>query len=77
MIPNGVQPVSSVEPELISKEYGLLKDNYILYLGRLVPEKGLTYLIEAFKSVNTNKKLVMDIKQPLTLTQTTEKFQEG
>ena len=35
------------------------KDDYILFLGRLVPEKGITYLIEAFKKVNTNKKLVI------------------
>ena len=35
------------------------KDDYILFLGRLVPEKGLRYLIEAFKKVDTDKKLVI------------------
>lgn len=32
---------------------------YILFLGRLVPEKGIQYLIEAFKNVRTDKKLVI------------------
>lgn len=30
-----------------------------MFLGRLVPEKGLRYLIEAFKQVKTDKKLVI------------------
>ena len=30
-----------------------------MYLGRLVPEKGISYLIEAFKSVKTDKKLII------------------
>ena len=35
------------------------KDSYILFLGRLVPEKGIRYLVEAFKNVKTDKKLVI------------------
>ncbi len=31
----------------------------ISYLGRLVPEKGIKYLIKAFKNVKTDKKLVI------------------
>ena len=58
-IPNGVNRPVIREPELIEKKFGLEKDNYILFLGRLVPEKGITYLIEAFKKVNTDKKLVI------------------
>lgn len=45
-------------PELI-RQYGLEKDNYILYLGRIVPEKGEHYLIEAYKHLPTDKKLVI------------------
>lgn len=45
--------------ELIDKKFGLKKDDYILFLGRLVPEKGITYLIESFKNVKTDKKLVI------------------
>ena len=45
--------------EIIKEKYGLDKDEYILFLGRLVPEKGITYLIEAFKDIETDKKLVI------------------
>lgn len=58
-IPNGVTKPESQEAQLITEEYGLKKDDYILFLGRLVPEKGISYLIDAFKSVRTDKKLVI------------------
>jgi len=38
---------------------GLERSGYILYLGRLVPEKGLRYLIQAYKNVKTDKKLII------------------
>lgn len=44
---------------MITKKFGILKDSYILFLGRLVPEKGIRYLIEAFKRTNTDKMLVI------------------
>lgn len=58
-IPNGVCPPDILPADLITQELGLCKDSYILFLGRLVPEKGIHYLIEAFRQVNTNKKLVI------------------
>ena len=58
-IPNGVNRPIIRSPLLIKEKYGLDKDEYILFLGRLVPEKGITYLIEAFKNVKTDKKLVI------------------
>ena len=58
-IPNGVNRPETREAQLIKEKFGLNKDSYILYLGRLVPEKGLRYLIEAFKQVDTEKKLVI------------------
>lgn len=58
-IPNGVNRPVIREADIIQKNYGLKKDDYILFLGRLVPEKGLRYLIEAFKKVDTDKKLVI------------------
>ena len=47
------------EASLITDKFGLKKDSYILFLGRLVPEKGIRYLVEAFKNVKTDKKLVI------------------
>lgn len=58
-IPNGVNRPEIQKSELITEKYGLTKDSYILFLGRLVPEKGLRYLIEAYKQTKTDKKLVI------------------
>ena len=58
-IPNGVNKPQIRQADLIQNKYGLKKDSYILYLGRIVPEKGLRYLIQAFKQVETDKKLVI------------------
>lgn len=58
-IPNGVEKPSIIEPSIIIKKYNLQKNDYILYLGRLVPEKGIHYLIEAYKNLKTDKKLVI------------------
>lgn len=58
LIPNGVNPPEIKEAKEI-KKWGLEKDNYILYLGRIVPEKGEHYLIEAWKKIDSDKKLVI------------------
>ena len=58
-ISNGVNRPKIREAELITEKYGLMKNSYILFLGRLVPEKGIRYLVEAFKSVKIDKKLVI------------------
>lgn len=58
-IPNGVNKPNLREPKVIKEKYGLDKENYILFLARIVPEKGLDYLIEAYKKINTDKKLVI------------------
>ena len=59
LIPNGMPRMSNRDAALICDKYGLHKDSYILFLGRLVPEKGIHYLIEAYKSLRTDKKLVI------------------
>ena len=58
-IPNGVNRPQLKEPQLIKEKFGLKKNGYLLFLGRIVPEKGLRYLIEAFKGLKTDKKLVI------------------
>ena len=58
-IPNGVNKPVIRKPSIIKEKYGLEKDSYILFLARIVPEKGLHYLIEAYKQINTDKKLVI------------------
>jgi len=65
-IPNGIERFeeqspfseSSVEDSILTT-YGLRRNEYILFLGRIVPEKGVHYLIEAFKGVDTDRKLVI------------------
>lgn len=58
-IPNGVNRPEWKEADMILKKYGLVKDSYILFLGRLVPEKGAHYLVKAFQRIRTEKKLVI------------------
>ena len=58
-IPNGVTRPEPKSAEEIKKKWNLEKDGYILFLGRLVPEKGLEYLIKAWKDIKSDKKLVI------------------
>lgn len=58
-IPNGIEEKDKLEVNNIKKKFDLEKDEYILFLARLVPEKGAHYLIDAFNSIDTNKKLVI------------------
>lgn len=58
-IPNGVTRPEIKEAAEIKKQWGLEKDSYVLFLGRIVPEKGLRYLVEAWKDITTDKKLVI------------------
>lgn len=58
-IPNGVSRPEPKAAQEITARFGLEKDGYILFLGRLVPEKGIHYLTEAFRNVHTEKKLVI------------------
>lgn len=59
LIPNGVDRPKIRQAKLITERFGLEKDGYILFLGRIVPEKGLRYLLQAFMQVRTDKKLVI------------------
>ena len=57
-IPTGVNSPKIESPELI-KRYGLESRNYIFFAARLVREKGAIYLIEAYKRLKTDFKLVI------------------
>ena len=59
IVPNGINPVTPEKADIITREFGLQKDGYILFLARITPEKGLDYLIDAYKSIKTDKKLVI------------------
>ena len=58
-IPNGVNNPEIKNAQIITQKYGINKDDYILFLARIVPEKGLDYLIEAYNQIKTDKKLVI------------------
>lgn len=58
-IPNGIIRPSIRPAERITERWGIKKDGYILFLARLVPEKGAHYLIEAYERLKTDKKLVI------------------
>lgn len=56
---NGVEMYDYKSPDIIKQKYGLDKDDYILFLARIVPVKGLPYLIKAFSQTDIDKKLVI------------------
>ncbi len=57
-VPNGAEMLPARAPDLI-KKYGLGKENYILFLGRLAPGKGCEYLIDAYNGLGTDLRLVI------------------
>ena len=58
-IPNGVNKPTIRKAKIIKEKYNLNKDDYILFLARIVPEKGLDDLIDAYNKIKTDKKLVI------------------
>ena len=59
LIPNGIDPAEPRAAFEITKQFGLSSREYILFVGRLVPEKGIHYLIKAYQELKTEKKLVI------------------
>lgn len=56
---NGVDAPKLRPAVEIKERFGLEKDSYLLSLGRIVPEKGLHYLIDAFRKCETDKQLII------------------
>ena len=59
LIPNGVERPEKKAADIITSKYGLKGDDYILSLSRLTREKRIDLLIDAFKKLGTEKKLVI------------------
>ncbi len=59
-IPNGVSSVSLRTADLITSKWGLKENSYVLFLARIVPEKGVHYLLEAWQ--NLTKEIDADVK---------------
>ncbi len=59
-IPNGVPQAVKIMPQIITKRWGLVGNDYIVAVSRLVRHKGIHYLIKAYSALkNTGKKLVI------------------
>jgi glycosyltransferase involved in cell wall biosynthesis len=57
-IPNGTNlPVPRAANKIL--ELGLKPGKYVLFVGRLVPEKGVHFLCEAFRSIDTDMTLAL------------------
>jgi len=58
-IPNGVDEPVTRPPEGIVERFGLQGDDYVLFVGRFVPEKAPDLLVRAFRRVQTDRRLVL------------------
>jgi glycosyltransferase involved in cell wall biosynthesis len=58
-IPYGAEVKEPPIQSSILDKIGVSSDNYFLFIGRFIPDKGVHLLIEAFQVVETDKKLVL------------------
>ena len=60
-VPNGMLPSFSgdISPNFLPQELDLIPEKYVLTVGRLVPEKGFHDLVNAYKTADTELKLVV------------------
>ena len=58
-IPNGVDEPTVRAPEAIATRWGLTTGSYLLFLGRLVPEKAPDLLMRAFRRMPGDVRLVI------------------
>ncbi len=57
--PNGVTEKEKLAPHAIREKWGLEENGYILFMARLVKEKGCHLLLEAYRGLETEKLLVI------------------
>jgi glycosyltransferase involved in cell wall biosynthesis len=58
-IPNGVDEPTQRPPDEIVERFGLRGQDYVLFVGRLVPEKAPDLLVRAFRGIRSNHRLVL------------------
>lgn len=58
-IPNGITLEERAEAREIKKHFGLEEDGFVLFVSRIVPGKGLEYLLEAYKQIDTDLPLII------------------
>lgn len=59
LIENGIVPIEPRPCEEIARRWGLTRGGYVLFLARIVPEKGLHTLIRAFRRCETPLRLAV------------------
>lgn len=59
VIPNGISRPEYQAPNIITYKYGLHGQDYLLFLARLVPEKGVHTLLEAYQKSGVKIPLVI------------------
>lgn len=58
-IPNGIDPITRSESTTFIDKIGAEKGEYVLGVGRLTPEKGFEYLVDAVNKLDGVKQLVI------------------
>ncbi|MBQ9556528.1 MAG: glycosyltransferase family 4 protein [Muribaculaceae bacterium] len=58
-IPNGIDPVTRSTSTSFLDKHGITRGEYLLAVGRLTPEKGLEYLVEAANRLPQVRQLVI------------------
>lgn len=59
LVLNGIEPKEQLPARIITERWGLTTGAYVLFLGRIVPEKRPELLLEAWRGLDTNKRLVI------------------
>jgi len=57
--PNGITEKEKLAPHAIREKWGLVENGYILFMARLVKEKGCHLLLKAYRGLETEKLLVI------------------